>query len=62
MSARLVAIKRYRETSLRAERRRRVERPGAQLFLTLALGAGARDQRHDMAWRRVADLGVRDVS
>jgi hypothetical protein len=28
----------------------------------LALGAGARDQRHDMAWRRVADLGVRDVS
>src|SRR3982074_995838 len=36
MSARLVAIKRYEETALRAERRRRVERSGAQLFLTLA--------------------------
>ena len=37
---------------------RRAKPPGADLFFTMALGAGARDQRYDMGSCRVGDLDL----
>ena len=55
----LVTTGQHRETPLRAGAHgRRAKPPGADLFFTMALGAGTCDQRHDMARCRVGDLDL----